>query len=351
MRNRNSGRVENINRRNLLKGGAAGALLASGPGINLFATAANAQSAKVVAQYDWLLGNGQIGDIVAAQKGYFKDQGIDVEMIPGGPNAATLAPVVSQSAQLGQFSGASQLLLASAAGAPVTMFATGYQDAPFAYFSLPDAPVREPKDLIGKKIGIQPTARPTLDALLAKTGIDPADLDISTMGFDMTPLAAGELQVVTGWITNTQALEVIGPDRITMMSASAGVLDPGNVYFATAQAIEENADLLARYLTACAKGWEFTYENPEEAVEIAVGAHPNLDLDVEKKTIPLVLQLSFTKNTAMNGWGTFKPSDIQDQIDLMGQIGMFDGYDKPLVDMATSTKILEMTADARPKFG
>lgn len=351
MKNRKFGWAENINRRSLLKGGAAGAMLAAAPGMSLFATSAKAQSAKVVAQYDWLLGNGQIGDIVAVHNGYFKDQGIDVEMIPGGPNAATLAPIVSHRAQLGQFSGSSQLLLASAAGAPVTLFATGYQDSPFAFFSLPDAPVREPRDLIGKKIGIQPTARPTLDALLATNGIDPDDLDISTMGFDMTPLAVGELQVVTGWITNTQALDVIGPDRVTMMAAGAGVLDPGNVYFATSQAIEENADVLARYLSAVAKGWEFTHENPAEAVEIAVQVHPNLDPDVEKKTIPLVLQLSFTRNTARDGWGTFKPSDIQDQIDLMAQIGMFDGYDKPIADKAASTKILEMTADARPKLG
>ena len=41
------------------------------------------------------------------------------------------------------------------------------------------------------------------------------------MGLDMTPLAAGQLDVVTGWITNTQALAVIGPERITMMESAA----------------------------------------------------------------------------------------------------------------------------------
>ena len=132
-------------------------------------------------------------------------------MNPGGPNSATLAPVVSGQAGLGQFSGVSQLLLARSAGAPVRLFATGYQQAPFAYFSLPRAPVHKPEDLYGKRIGIQPTARATLDALIAKAKLDPAKLNISTMGFDMTPLATGQLDVVTGWITNTQALAVIGP--------------------------------------------------------------------------------------------------------------------------------------------
>jgi NitT/TauT family transport system substrate-binding protein len=345
------GWADRISRRGLLKAGMGLGVMAAGPGVSLLVPAsARADAAKVVIQYDWLMGNGQIGDIVAVHNGYFKDQGLDVEMLPGGPNSATLAPVISGQAQLGQFSGVSQLLLARSAGAPVRVFATGYQQAPFAYFSLPKAPVRKPEDLYGKRIGIQPTARATLDALIAKAKLDPSKLNISTMGFDMTPLAAGELDVVTGWITNTQALAVIGPDRITMMEGAAGIVDPGNAYFATDSGLERAADLLAKFLSAVAKGWGYTHDHPEEAVEIAVKAYPNLDLAIEKKTIPLVLSLSFDANTAVNGWGSFKSSDIGDQIDLMDQIGMFKGASKPVLAESASTKILEMTAASRPKY-
>jgi NitT/TauT family transport system substrate-binding protein len=340
-----------ISRRRLLKGGAALGAIAAGPGVTiLMPTASRADTAKVLIQYDWLMGNGQIGDVVAVHKGYFKDQGLEVEMSPGGPNSATLAPVVSGQAQLGQFSGVSQLLLARSAGAPVRMFATGYQQAPFAYFSLPKAPVHKPEDLYGKRIGIQPTARATLDALIAKAKLDASKLNISTMGFDMTPLAAGQLDVVTGWITNTQALAVIGPDRITMMESAAGIIDPGDVYFATEEALDKNADVLARFLTAVAKGWGYTHEHPDEAVEITVQAYPNLDLAIEKKTIPLVLSLSFDANTKENGWGNFKPSDIGNQINLMDEIGMFKGAAKPVLEQAMTTAILEKTAADRPKY-
>jgi len=341
-----------LNRRRFLQAGAATGVIAMGPGVSLLMPAdARADTAKLTVQYDWLIGNGQIGDVVAVDKGYFKDEGFEIEMIPGGPNSATLAPVVSGQAQLGQFSGVSQLLLARAAGAPVRVFATGYQQAPFAYFSLPKAPVHKPEDLYGKRIGIQPTARATLDALIAKTGLDASKLNISTMGFDMTPLAAGELDVVTGWITNTQALAVLGPDKITMMEGDAGIMDPGNVYFATDSAIEENADILARFLKAAARGWGYTYENPEEAVEITVAANPNLDLDIEKQTIPLVLKLSFDEGTAENGWGSFQISEISEQIELMNEIGMFNGATTPAAGEAATTAILDMTAADRPKYG
>lgn len=345
------GWARRFSRRSMLKAGAGLGLIATGPGIGIFmGSSARAETAKVVIQYDWLMSNGQIGDVVAVAKGFFTEQGLEVEMIPGGPNAATLAPVISSQAQLGQFSGASQLLLARSAGAPVRMFATGYQQGPFAYFSLPKAAVRKPEDLIGKRIGIQPTARSSLDALLAKTGIDASKLDISTIGFDMMPLVADQVDVVTGWVTNTQALSVIGPDRITMMQGSAGVKDPGDVYFATESALADNADVLARFLTAVSKGWGYTHEHPEEAVEITVKAYPNLDLEVEKSTIQMVLDLSFDANTAKMGWGTFEPADIGAQIDLMDEIGMFKGATKPVLEESVTTAIHEKTAADRPKY-
>src|SRR4051812_13288588 len=90
-----------ISRRSLLKAGAALTTIAAGPGISLMIPAgARADTAKVIIQYDWLMSNGQIGDVVAVHNRYFEDQGLEVEMIPGGPNSATLAPVVSGQAQL-----------------------------------------------------------------------------------------------------------------------------------------------------------------------------------------------------------------------------------------------------------
>jgi NitT/TauT family transport system substrate-binding protein len=340
-----------LTRRGVLRGAGALGLAAAGPGVSLLLpTRVNAAPATVVIQYDWIMSNGQIGDIVAVDKGYFEEQGLQVQMTPGGPNSATISPVISGQAQLAQFSGVSQLLLARSAGVPIKFFATGYQQGPFAYFSLPRAPVRTPQDLVGKRVGIQPTARSSLDALLAKTKIDPAKVNIQTIGFDMTPLVAGAVDVVTGWITNTQALSVIGPDRITMMEGASGVNDPGCAYFATEKAVMENADVLARFLRAVAKGWGWTHEHPAEAVEITVKRFPSLDLEIEKKTVPTVLGLSFDANTAKDGWGSFKPADIADQIALMQQIGMFKGA-VPKMEESLTTKILEMTAADRPKYG
>ncbi|TIX21346.1 MAG: nitrate ABC transporter substrate-binding protein, partial [Mesorhizobium sp.] len=60
-----------------MKAGAAG-LAAFGPGLQLFGASASA-AAKLVVQYDWLMSNGQIGDVAAVANGYFKEAGLEVE--------------------------------------------------------------------------------------------------------------------------------------------------------------------------------------------------------------------------------------------------------------------------------
>lgn len=338
-----------IDRRTVLRG-AAYAFAAAIPGSTiLIPRNSKADPAKIIIKYDWLMSNGQIGDIVAVEKGFFQAEGLDVEFSPGGPNSATVPPVVTGQAQLGQFSDSAQLLLARASGVPIKIFACGFRMAPFAFYSLPKAPIRTVQDMIGKRIGIQPTARYVLDAILLKNNIDPSSLTITNIGFDMTPLTMGQVDAVTGWITNTQALSVIGTDRIDLMMKDTGLPSYANVYFATDDALENHADTLAKALRAIAKGWAWTHDDPEDSVELTVKAYPQLDLAVELKTVPRILSLSFDAVTGKNGWGVFDPAAIAEQISVYNKIGQFKSG-APKLDDCYSTKILEMTAADRPKL-
>jgi NitT/TauT family transport system substrate-binding protein len=335
-------------RRRFLKHSALG-LAAAGTGLSLFAPQRAGAAAKVVIKYDWLMSNGQIGDVVAAKQGFFQAEGLDVEFSPGGPNSATVPPVVTGQALMGQFSDSAQLLLARSSGVPVKILACGFRMAPFAFYSLPKAPIRTVSDMIGKRIGIQPTARFVLDAILEKNQIDPAKLTITNIGFDMTPLTTGQVDAVTGWITNTQALAVIGPDRIDLMMKDTGLPSYANVYFATDDALAGSSEDIAKVMRAIAKGWAWTHDHPEEAVKLTVEAYPQLDLAVELQTVRRILQLSFDADTAKNGWGSFDPAAVQEQISIYDKVGQFKSGAPKLEDCIT-TKILEMTAGERPKF-
>lgn len=339
----------NMNRRQMLTR-TTGAIAAFAGGIHLVLPAFAGDFAKVVIKYDWLMSNGQIGDIIAAQKGFFAEAGLEVEFSPGGPNSATVPPVVSGDALIGQFSETAQLFNARAGGVPVKVIACGFRTGPYAFASKPSKPLRGVEDLRSVRIGIQPSARFIIDAIAAKNGIPIDELTIVSVGFDKGPLVNGDVDAIGGWITNTQALSVVGDDRIDLLVSDLGLPAYAEVYFATDAAIEEHADTLAAFIGAVGKGWGWVHANPVEAVEIMVGAVDGLDLEWEKKTIDLVLKLSFDADTEANGWGTFDPASLEGQIALYDQIGQYASGRPALADVYT-TKILEMTAEQRPKLG
>ena len=328
---------------------AAGGVAAASAGISLMLPQSAKAAAKVIIKYDWLMSNGQIGDIMAVQNGYFKEAGLDVEFSPGGPNSATVPPVVSGQATLGQFSESTQLVAARASGVPVKIIACGFRTGPYALASLPKAPVRSAADMIGKKIGIQPTARVVIDAIIAQNKLDASKITIVNVGFDKAPLERGEVDAIGGWVTNTQSLSVLGPDRIDLLVSDMGLPSYANVFFATDEAIEKNADVLAKFIGAVSKGWAWTKANPQEAVKKAVNAYPDMSLEWEMKTIDLVMKLSFDANTSKNGWGTFDPQAIENQIAMFDALKQYETGRPKLADVYT-TKILEMTESVRPKI-
>ena len=153
-----------LSRRQTLKLAGAAALGAGFVGVD-----AGAQARPVVnMQLGWLLSGNQLGEACAKQLGYYDQEGIELRIQPGGPSIDGVAIVASGRFEVGQVSSSPSLMLAVSQDIPVRCFAVGAQQHPYTFFSLKKNPVREPKDLIGKKVGIQATGVTLLRALLAK---------------------------------------------------------------------------------------------------------------------------------------------------------------------------------------
>ncbi len=324
--------------------------LAAGGGVLSVARRARGATTEVTFQLGWIISNGQIGEIVARSLGYFEAEQINLKVAAGGPNVDGVAIVASGSAQAGNLSSSPSLMLARAGGIPVKCFAVGYQEHPFTYFSLPKKPIRSPQDMIGKKIGTQGTARILLRALLAKHKIKESDVHVVVMGSDMMPLLTGQVDAVTGWLTNASALRPLGPDRIDLRLWDAGIQLYANLYYATDETLQKHGDVLAGFTRAAAKGWLYTYQNPEKAVDLLVKVYPNLDRDAELDAIKPVLGFSFTKTTAAKGWGTMEPSVWEQQLRVYDELAQFKGTAPKVTDVMTES-VLKATAAARPKVG
>lgn len=338
-----------LTRRNLLKGAGATAGLAA-TGTFLSVVPAKAADFKIRLQLGWLASNGILGEVMANKLGYFKDAGLELEIIPGGPNIDGVAAVASGANNFGSISSSPSLMLARAAGLPVKCIAAGYQKHPFTYFSLKDDPIMKPADMVGKTIGTQGTAQILLRALLAKNGIAEEDVTVQVMGSDMAALMADQVDAVTGWQTNVGALSVLGDQRVDMMLWDAGIQLYANPYYTTDDVLEEHKDKITAALGAIAKGWGAVYEDPEAGVNALVEAYPNLDKASEMLAAPMVLGFSFNEATKENGWGQMTAENWQEQIDTYASLGQFPDGPPKLEDLITM-EILEATADERPRFG
>jgi NitT/TauT family transport system substrate-binding protein len=336
-----------IGRRALLgsaaTGFAAASLLPSGG-------FAQGKTQTVNLQLGWLAGNNQIGEVAAKHLGYFEEEKLNVVIHPGGPSIDGVAIVASGRHDVGQVSSSPSLMLAASQKIPVMCFATGLQQHPYAYFSLPKKPVRTARDLIGKKVGIQATAKVLLNALMKKHDIAEKDIEIVIIGSEMTPLLTGQTDVVSGWVTNTTTLKVLGPDRIDLRLWDAGVRLYALPYYATRDTIEKKADMLAAYVRATSRGWEYALKNTEKAVDFLVKEYPNLKRDDEVAGSKALLAFAFNANTQANGWGAFDPAVWQEQIKLYDELKQFSAGAPKLDDVITS-RILDATKAQRAKVG
>lgn len=85
-----------------------------------------AQSLPVVTmQFGWLASNGLLDEVAAQAMGYYKEEGVRLEITPGGPNVDGVARMASGQATVSQISSSPSIMLARSAGIPVKAIAAG----------------------------------------------------------------------------------------------------------------------------------------------------------------------------------------------------------------------------------
>lgn len=335
----------NIMRRKLLGASAAATGLA-GAGAFLSMDASAQGGVKVNMQLGWIAGGNQIGEVVAKQLGYYATEGIDFAIQPGGPSIDGVAIVASGRWEVGQVSSSPSNMLAVSQDLPIKVFATGLQQHPYTFFSLKKNPIREPKDMVGKKIGIQSTGLVLLRALLAKNKIDEKSMTIIPIGADMTPLLTGQVDTVTGWLTNTTALKPLGAERVDLRLWDTGVRLYALPYYATNEMITRRPEVLARFLRATARGWAYANKNRDAATDMLIKEYPNLNRADERVAVDALMSFAYNNNTFTNGWGAMDRGVWQEQIQQYADLGQFTKR-VPKVEEVMTMDILNATREYR----
>ena len=128
---------------------------------------------------NFLAGGPQAGFMYAKKLGYYKDAGIDLT-IEEGKGSATTAQLVATGQTDVAFADAPAAMQIRSKGAPVKIVTPILQTNGFAIISIEGTGINTPKDLLGKRLAVQPgTAQTTLlDAILLENKIDKTKLDI-----------------------------------------------------------------------------------------------------------------------------------------------------------------------------
>jgi NitT/TauT family transport system substrate-binding protein len=301
-------------------------------------------------QLSWFVNVQQLGEICAKRLGYYEAEGLDLRIVPGGPNVDGVASVASGRAEVGQLSSSPSLMLAVSQDIPIRAFAVGFQEHPFCFFSLKRNPVRTPQELIGKRVGIQQSAIVLLRALLARNNIAEDRVRIVPIGGDVSTLLTGQVDVATGWTVNAGIIRALGADGVQLRLWDAGVRLYAKPYYAHTRIIETRADVLARFTRATARGWHYAHENRDHAADLLLQEAPSLSREDERGGVDLVLAVSFNAATRAQGWGAMDLAIWQEQIEQFAALNQFANR-APRVEEVMTASILEATRGGRVQLG
>ena len=263
----------------------AGLLLASG-------RLAAAELEKVTLQLKWRHQFQFAGYYAAREQGYYREAGLDVELVEAEPATDPVAEVTSGRAQFGV--GNSALLLARHEGKPVVVLAAIYQHSPLVLLARSAADISSIHDLPGKRVMLEPHSD-ELRAYLRKEGIAESQLKLLPHNFDAQNLIRGNSDAVSAYNTDeTFFLEQAGFKYQLFSPRSAGIDFYGDNLFTSEAELRAHPERVKAFRDASLRGWRYAMQHREALVDLIITRygerHSRQHLLYEaRKMLPLLL--------------------------------------------------------------
>jgi len=224
-------------------------------------------------QLKWIEQAQFMGFLVADELGYYEDEGIDIEILPGGVGINPVDVLVAGDADVA-VAWTGNVLPAISQGEDLVNIGQGMQRSAMRLMALKESGIETPEDIAGKKIGTWAGGNELEPyAFIEMQGLDKdRDVTLVNQNFDMNQLLNGEIDLASAMIYNEYWLPIeagYSEDDFTvfdMEEEGAGMLQ--DALFVQRDFLDNNEDLLVRFLRASTKGWEYAIDNPEESVDL-----------------------------------------------------------------------------------
>lgn len=174
---------------------------------------------KVALQLKWLHAFQFAGYYAAAEKGFYAEEGLQVEIRPRIPSVNNIEQVLRGEAQYGVADTA--LLLERLHGQPVVLLASIFQHNPLVYLTLKSSGIVSPYELAGKRIMSDPIDDAPLVAMLYETGITPNRYTRLDNSFNLDDLIQGKTDATAAYLTDQV-------DTLKRRGVEFNIIDPRN---------------------------------------------------------------------------------------------------------------------------
>ncbi len=225
---------------------------------------------KVRLNLSWVDQAEYAGWYIADKKGYFEEEGIDIEITPGGPDVNTMQILEAGTVDVAMNSYGAQLA-AREQGADLVTVAPAFERSANILVYFADNPeLADPKNWKGKKVSLWTGWNATFAATLGKNGLSLDDVEVSNQSFDMTNFVKEGVDLADAMVYNEWAQAIAGAGGRELAyfdyNADGTALLEQNLVVKRSY-LEENPELIQGFLKASMKGWIDAREDPQYGVD------------------------------------------------------------------------------------
>ncbi|MET4575958.1 ABC transporter substrate-binding protein [Ottowia thiooxydans] len=276
----------------------------------LIGTSVTAQPAKtpIKLAINWFPTGDHGPYYVAQDKGYFDKNGLVVSIENSKGSGDAVAKADTDRADIA-IADTSVVLAAIARGAKVKIVGMIFDETPQNVFSRKDAPMREPKDMVGKSIGAPPgdSQRMAWPAFARKNGIDPAS--VTWINIEPTAkvaaLATKRVDGVADLITGQPNFEkAMGAGEVVEMPwAKFGYNMYSMAFVVSEKTLAERPEIIRKFLQAAYQGWSDVMVDREPSLAIYKKRVPEIDVDFVRRNTAMGIELMRTQRYKDHGLG------------------------------------------------
>ncbi len=244
---------------------------------------------------NFLAGGPQAGFMYAKKLGLYREAGIDLTIQEGKGSATTAQLVATGQAEVG-FADAPAAMQIRSKGGPVKIIAPVLQTNGFAIIALEETGIRSPKDLVGKRVAVQPgTAQTTLlDPIFAANQVDKEKVNV--VNIDPAALVGALLEkkvdaILAGADFQSVQIRDRGYRVTDLFYRDIGVPTVGLAIIARDDRLKADPDLFRRFVAVSLRGWDEARKNPSAAAAAVVEQFPSANQEQILKQLRVDLLL------------------------------------------------------------